>query len=126
MREQLVWILALSLAAPAVAAAQEQKSVDPVVITATKVARRISFRVIDEILTNDCGDVAERVGRQLPLMPPAVASAATAALLAPKLRNKTRASTLNTAANATHRLRFSSSLLVSYAPRAMMMARHPP
>ncbi len=38
MREQLVWILALSLAAPAVAAAQEQKSVDPVVITATKVA----------------------------------------------------------------------------------------
>src|SRR5229473_8259559 len=38
MREHLVWILALSLAAPAVAAAQEQKSVDPVVITATKVA----------------------------------------------------------------------------------------
>jgi outer membrane receptor protein involved in Fe transport len=38
MREQLVWILVLSLAAPAVAAAQEQKSVDPVVITATKVA----------------------------------------------------------------------------------------
>ncbi len=38
MREHLVWILALSLAVPAVAAAQEQKSVDPVVITATKVA----------------------------------------------------------------------------------------
>ena len=38
MREQLVWILALSLAAPAAAAAQEPKSVDPVVVTATKVA----------------------------------------------------------------------------------------
>ena len=37
MRERLVWLLALSLAAPAVAAAQEQKSVEPVVVTATKV-----------------------------------------------------------------------------------------
>jgi hypothetical protein len=46
-------------------------------------------------------------------MPPAAASAATAALLTPKLRNKTRASTLNTAANATHRLRFSSSVIRS-------------
>src|SRR5260370_4250944 len=38
MREQLAWLLALALAAPAVAAAQEQKNVDPVVVTATKVA----------------------------------------------------------------------------------------
>src|SRR5260370_31718022 len=38
MREQLAWLLALALAAPAVAAAQEQKNRDPVVVTATKVA----------------------------------------------------------------------------------------
>ena len=38
MRERLVWLLVLSLAAPMVAAAQEQKTVDPVVVTATKVA----------------------------------------------------------------------------------------
>lgn len=37
MRRQLVWLLALSLSAPVVARAQEQKSVEPVVVTATKV-----------------------------------------------------------------------------------------
>jgi vitamin B12 transporter len=37
MRARLVWLLALSLTAPAVAAGQEQKTVQPVVVTATKV-----------------------------------------------------------------------------------------
>lgn len=37
MRRQLSWLLALSLSWPLAAAAQEQKSVDPVVVTATKV-----------------------------------------------------------------------------------------
>lgn len=37
MRARLVWLLALSLTAPAVAAGQEQKTVEPVVVTATKV-----------------------------------------------------------------------------------------
>jgi len=37
MRRQLVWFLALSLSAPVAAGAQEQKSVEPVVVTATKV-----------------------------------------------------------------------------------------
>jgi len=37
MRRQLSWLLALSLSWPLAAGAQEQKSVDPVVVTATKV-----------------------------------------------------------------------------------------
>jgi len=37
MRVRLEWLLALSLVAPALAAAQEQKTVEPVVVTATKV-----------------------------------------------------------------------------------------
>ena len=37
MRQQLVWLLALSLSAPLAARAQERKSVDPVVVTATTV-----------------------------------------------------------------------------------------
>ena len=37
MRRQLVWLLALSLSAPVGARAQEQRSVEPVVVTATKV-----------------------------------------------------------------------------------------
>ena len=37
MRVRLEWLLALSLVAPALAAGQEQKTVEPVVVTATKV-----------------------------------------------------------------------------------------
>jgi vitamin B12 transporter len=37
MRVRLEWLLALSLVAPALAAGQEQKTVEPVVGTATKV-----------------------------------------------------------------------------------------
>jgi vitamin B12 transporter len=37
MRELLVWLVALSLSTPIAAGAQEQKSVEPVVVTATKV-----------------------------------------------------------------------------------------
>src|SRR5712691_202224 len=37
MRRQLVWCLALSLSLPLAARAQERKSVDPVVVTATTV-----------------------------------------------------------------------------------------
>ena len=37
MRTQLGWLLALCLSAPVAAMGQEQKSVEPVVVTATKV-----------------------------------------------------------------------------------------
>ena len=42
MRQQLRWLLVLALIAPPAAHAQEPKSVDPVVVTATAVPTRIS------------------------------------------------------------------------------------